>query len=113
MDTLLRPCSEAAFTALDGGQKVRRKGGALLTGDAATASVMMLAVLRRRHQSQGCYCRCCPRLLAAIAWLAVPFSGRPAGCWRLFAWVTSLRRCRDWGLRCVQLARCACASDVL
>ena len=53
MDTLLRPFSEAAFTTLDGGQKVRRKGGALLTGDAATSSVMMLAVLRRRHQSQG------------------------------------------------------------
>ena len=53
MDTLLRPCSEAAFTTLDGGQKLRRAGCTLLTGDAATASVMMLAVLRRCHESQG------------------------------------------------------------
>ena len=63
MDTLLRPCSEAAFTTLDGGQKLRRAGCTLLTGDAATASVMMLAVLRCRHQSQGAL----PPLLPAVA----------------------------------------------
>ena len=113
MDTLLRPCSEAAFTTLDGGQKLRRAGCTLLTGDAATASVMMLAVLRRRHQSQG----------AAVAaahgcWLPLPGLLCPSRVGRLgaggFLRGSRLYAAVVMGIaRCVQLARCACASDVL
>ena len=93
----------------------------------APASRLHLADRRRRHSFghdagrapplspiARCCRRCCPRLLAAIAWLAVPFSGRPAGCWRLFAWVTSLRRCRDGDCTlCAASTLCMCVRRVV
>ena len=84
MDTLLRPCSEAAFTTLDGGQKLRRAGCTLLTGDAATAFRLAscpcsAAVTNRKvlppllPAVAGCHPLACCALLGSAGWVLAAF----------------------------------------